>query len=118
MTASVSRRLNVLWIMIKIIDFPLKNLFTWYYLKTLRVDAWVHETSLTTPRSMKYLYQGKQVSGQVCVLGVSILPLSTLLIYNIKIVLTVRCLFLSYLIIKFFLALFKEFVPQQLVLRT
>ena len=53
MTASVSRRLNVLWIMIKIIDFPLKNLFTWYYLKTLRVEAWVHETSLTTPRSIE-----------------------------------------------------------------
>jgi hypothetical protein len=42
-----------------------------------------HKTRLTPPLFIKYLYPARKMSGHIFVLGVSILPLFTILIYSL-----------------------------------
>jgi hypothetical protein len=51
---------------------------------SLRREVQAHKSKLTPPLFLKCLYQSREVRGHVCisVLGVSILPLSTILIFD------------------------------------
>ena len=55
---------------------------------SLRREVQAHKSKLTPPLFLKCLYQSREVRGHVCisVLGVSILPLSTILIFDFGVV--------------------------------
>jgi len=53
-------------------------------------EVWVHKTSLTPPPFIEVSVPRESERSCICVLGVSILPLSTILIFGFGIVPTLR----------------------------
>ena len=68
---------------------------------SLKREVWACKTSLTLPLFIKVPVPSQESEGScICVLGVSILPLSTILIFNFRIVPTVWYFF--YFILEWF----------------
>ena len=100
MTTSVSRRLNVLWIMFKIISFFIIALFAQLYVRVgiiltcgkhlhdritaVRWEVCTHKTGLTPPFSLRCMKQARKVNVMYLCVIVSVLPLSTILIFDFK----------------------------------
>jgi hypothetical protein len=102
MTTSMSRRLNILCIMINIIAFYIITLLSWLHVRvsilltcdriiSLREEVWVHKTGLTLPLCycIVVFQTGNIEWSCICVIEKSVLPLSTILIFDFGIVLTV-----------------------------
>ena len=102
----VSRRLNILCIKFKIIAFFIITLFNRLYARacilltygkhfhdriiSLILEVWVHKTRLTPPLFIEVPVPSQESELSCsCVLGVSMLPLSTILILDLRIVPTV-----------------------------
>ena len=96
MTISVSRKLNVLYIMFMIIPFFIKTPFALLYVSvvflltygkhlhdhiiSVRGKIWVQKTSLSPPHNIEIPVPSQESEGScICVFAVSILPLSTIL---------------------------------------
>ena len=102
MTTSVSRRLNIVCIMISIIAFFVIKLLSWLYVRvgilltcdriiSLIGEVWVHKTTLAPPLCYRIaVFQTGNIEWScVCLLEKSVLPLSTILIFDFGIVPTV-----------------------------
>jgi len=99
MPISVSRRLNILCIMFKIVAFFIIMLFTWLYVLVVILltcgkhlhariisligEVWAHKISLSPPFFIDVPVPSQESERScICVLGVSILPLSTILRFD------------------------------------
>ena len=102
MTTSVSRRLNIVCIMISIIAFFVIKLFSWLYVRvgilltcdriiSLIGEVWVHKTTSAPPLCYRIaVFQTGNIEWScVCLLEKSVLPLSTIFIFDFGIVPTV-----------------------------
>ena len=69
-------------------------------ISSLRVDVWIHKTILT-PQPLIEVNASYQEIKRLCVLGVSIWPLPTIVIFDFEIVPTVWRVFLYFMPIFF-----------------
>ena len=85
-TTSVSQRLNILCIMFKIITFFVESAGKHDLIVSLKREFWSHYPSLTPPLFIEvYVPSQKSDWWFIFVLEVSILPLSTILVFDFRI---------------------------------
>jgi len=93
MTTFVPRRLNILCIMFNIITFFIITLFARLNARLAfysEEGGWAHKTSITLPLFIEVPVPSQESERScICVLGVSILPLSTILLLDFRTVPTV-----------------------------